>query len=77
MILSFEFQINEYDNYLYYKNIKNIFILLYLHIYDILNLAFDLNLSIDIKIFLSSHHFDIKDLGEADIILGIKCLKKF
>ena len=45
-----------------------------MYVDDILILALDLNLVNDIKKFLSDH-FDMKDLGNADLILGMKIVR--
>ena len=73
-ILSYGFRINESDNCLYQKQIDGQLILLYLYVDDILILAPDLDLVNDVKKFLS-HHFDMKDLGKAELILRIKIIR--
>ena len=74
VILSYGFHINESDNCLYQKQVNDQFIFLCLYVDDILILAPDLNLVNDIKNFLS-HHFNMKDLGNADLILGMKIIR--
>jgi hypothetical protein len=70
-IRSFGFKENEEDNCIYvkFRNGKFIFIILYVD--DILLASSDVSLLLETKIFLSSN-FDMKDLGEASFILGIK-----
>ena len=65
------FQINNFDNCLYYKSFNDRCVLLCLYIDDILILALDIDLINDIKTLLSNH-FDMRDLGQANIILGMK-----
>jgi hypothetical protein len=66
----FGFKENE-DNYIYakFKNVKSIFLILYVH--DILLVSNDVSLLLETKSFLSSN-FDMKDLGEASFVLGIE-----
>jgi hypothetical protein len=73
-IRKFGFKENEEDNCLYakFKNGKFIFLILYVD--DILLASSDVNLLLETKKFLSSN-FDIKDLGEASFVLGIKILR--
>ena len=72
--MSYGFRINESDNCLYQKQIDGQLILLCLYVDDILILAPDLNLVNDVKKFLS-HRFDMKDLGKAELILGMKIIR--
>ena len=76
VILSYGFWINESDNYFYHKWVDDQFIPLFLYVNDILIVTNDLDLINDIKNFLS-HHFDIKDLGEVDLILSMKIIHTF
>ena len=68
---SFGFKENEKDNSVYakFKNGKFIFHILWID--DILLTSSDVNLSLEKKKFLSSS-FNINDLGEAPLVLGIK-----
>jgi hypothetical protein len=70
-IRNFGFKKNEEDNCIYvkFRNGKFIFLILYMN--DILLDSSDVSLLLEIKRFLSSN-FDMKDLGEASFILGIK-----
>ena len=70
-IRKFGFKENEKDNGIYakFKNGKFIFHILYVD--EILLANNDVDLLLETKKFLSSK-FDIKDLGEASFILGIK-----
>ena len=72
--LVLSFGIDESDNCLYQKQVDGQLYLLCLYMDDILILASDLNLVNDVKNFLS-HHFDIKDLGKAELILGMKIIR--
>ena len=70
-IRKFGFKENEEDNCIYakFKNVKFIFLILYVD--DILLAGSDVDLLRETKKFLSSK-FDMKDLGEASFILGIE-----
>jgi hypothetical protein len=70
-IRKFRFKENEEDNYIYakFKNVKFIFLILYVD--DILLASSDVHLLLETKNFLSSH-FDMKDFGEASYVLGIE-----
>jgi hypothetical protein len=50
-------------------------VILCLYVYDILILGTSLDVIKEIKDFLSSN-FEMKDLGEADVILNIKLLRE-
>jgi hypothetical protein len=70
-IRNFGFKENIEDNCIYvkFKNVKYIFLILYVD--DILFASSDVSLLLQTKKFLSSK-FDMKDLGEAFFILGIE-----
>jgi hypothetical protein len=70
-IRKFEFKENVEDNCVYtkFKNGKFIFLILYVD--DILLASSDVNLLPETKKFLSSN-FDMKDFGEASLVLGIE-----
>jgi hypothetical protein len=70
-IRSFGFKENEEDNCIYAKFRNGKFILLILYVDDILLTNSDVSLLLETKRFLSSN-FDMKDLGEASFVLGIK-----
>lgn len=74
VILSYGFQISESDNCLYHKLVKNKYVILCLYVDDILILAHELETINEIKEFLFKK-FDMKDLGEADEILGMKIIR--
>jgi hypothetical protein len=59
------------DNYIYAKLKNGKFIFLILYVDDILLGSSDVNLLLETKRFLSSN-FEMGDLGEASLILGIK-----
>jgi hypothetical protein len=67
---SFDFKENE-DNCIYAKFRNGKFIFLILYVDDILLASSDVSLLLETKRFLSSN-FDMKDLGEALFVLGIK-----
>jgi hypothetical protein len=70
-IRSFGFKENEEDNCIYAKFRSGKFIFLILYVDDILLSSSDVSLLLETKRFLSSN-FDMKDLGEASFVLGIK-----
>jgi hypothetical protein len=70
-IRSFGFKENEEDNCIYAKFRNGKFIFLILYVDDILLASSDISLLLETNRFLSSN-FDMKDLGEASFILGIK-----
>jgi hypothetical protein len=71
IILGDNFRINEFDKCVYYKKNNSDFIILCLYVDDILLFGTSLKIIQETKNYLSSK-FDMKDLGEADIILGMK-----
>ena len=72
-IRNFGFKENVEDNCVYAKFKNGKFIFLVLYVDDILLASSDLSLLLKTKKFLSSK-FDMKDLGEASFVLGIKIL---
>ena len=70
-IKEFGFKENVEDNCVYakFKNGKYIFLILYVD--DILLASSDVSLLRETKSFLSSH-FEMKDLGEVNFVLGIE-----
>jgi hypothetical protein len=70
-IRSFGFKENEEDNCIYTMFMSGKFIFLILYVDDILLASSDVSLLLETKRFLSSN-FDMKDLGEASLILGIE-----
>ena len=73
-IISFGFTVNNYDRCVYSKVVDGRCVVVCLYVDDLLIFASDLDLVRDVKNFLSSK-FDMKDLGEANVILGIKLTK--
>jgi hypothetical protein len=70
-IRSFGFKENEEDNYIYAKFRSGKFIFLILYMDDILLATSNVSLLLETKRFLSSN-FDMNDLDEASLVLGIK-----
>ena len=64
----------EEDHCVYVKRSKGRFIILSLYFDDILLAGNDMEMIIAIKRWLSSN-FEMKDMGEADYILGVKILR--
>ena len=67
----FGFKETEEDNCIYEKFRNGRFIFLIQYVDDILLTSSDVGLLLETKKFLSSN-FDMKDLGEASFVLGIK-----
>ena len=65
------FVVNEGDKCVYYKYGGGKGVILCLYVDDILIFGTDMDVINDVKSFLSQN-FDMKDLGEADVILNIK-----
>jgi len=70
MILN-EFKVNESDKCIYYKYDKNVCLIICLYVDDLLIFGANIPAINSVKSLLSNN-FDMKDLGEADVILGIK-----
>jgi len=71
LMISNEFKVNENDICIYYKYDKNISTIICLYVDDLF--IFGSNIpAINYMKSLLSNNFDMKDLGEADVILGIK-----
>ena len=70
-IKSFGFKQNLDELYVYKRHQDKVVIFLVLYVDDILLIGNDVGVMSSIKIWLSSQ-FDMKDLGEANFILGIK-----
>ncbi|CAM8982364.1 unnamed protein product [Rhodiola kirilowii] len=71
VILSNGFKINECDKCVYNKNTEHGYVILCLYVDDILIVGNNEELVKSTKSMLNSR-FDMKDLGLADVILGIK-----
>ncbi|CAJ2634277.1 unnamed protein product [Trifolium pratense] len=65
------FRLNESDKCIYYKSDDNICTIICLYVDDMLIFGSNLSAINDVK-SLFSNNFDMKDLGEASVILGIK-----
>ena len=74
IILEYGFRANEFDKCLYYKEIDGAHVLLSLYVDDILIFGSNLKIINDVKSYLSIN-FDMKDLGEAHVILGMRICK--
>ncbi|KAL2225610.1 UNVERIFIED_CONTAM: Retrovirus-related Pol polyprotein from transposon TNT 1-94 [Sesamum indicum] len=70
-ILAFGFTVNENDKCIYCKVKGDKLIILCLYVDDILLIGSCLNIIIETKSFLKNK-FEMKDMGEANVILGIK-----
>ncbi|WVZ53539.1 hypothetical protein U9M48_004466 [Paspalum notatum var. saurae] len=68
------FAVNETDSCVYYRYGGGKGVILCLYVDDILIFGTDIDVINEIKSFLSTK-FDMKDLGEADMILNIKLIK--
>ena len=71
VMMSSGFKINECDKCIYFKETPNGYIMVCLYVDDMLIIGSDNNIIKQTKNLLSSK-FDMKDLGLADVILGIK-----
>jgi hypothetical protein len=69
------FTVNEADRCVYYRHGWGQSVILYLYIDDILVFGTNIDIINEVKSFLSKS-FDMKDLGEADVILSIKLVKE-
>src|SRR3954462_15336585 len=73
-LLSAGFVINEADKCVYYRHGGGDGVILCLYVDDILIFGTNMKVINEVKSFLSKS-FDMKDLGEADVILNIKLIK--
>ena len=73
-MLSNGFKINECDKFIYVKNPQRGYVIVCLYVDDMLIIGSNSKMVRVTKQFLSSR-FDIKDMGVADVILGIKISK--
>jgi hypothetical protein len=69
------FVVNEADKSVYYRYGGGKGVILCLYVDDILIFGTNLNVIKEVKEFLSQN-FEMKDLGEADVILNIKLVKE-
>jgi hypothetical protein len=67
--------VNEADKYVYYRYGGSEGVILYLYVDDILVFGSSLKVIEEVTKFLSNN-FEMKDLGEADVILNIKLLRE-
>ena len=74
VMLTHGYVINGADKCIYSKFINNEGVIICLYVDDLLIFGTSLDVVHDAKHFLASN-FDMKDLGEANIILGIKILR--
>jgi hypothetical protein len=73
-LTSVGFVVNEADKYVYYCHGEGEGVILCLYIYDILIFCTNMKVIYEVKSFLSKS-FDMKDLGQADVILNVKLIK--
>jgi hypothetical protein len=73
-LISTGFSVNDADWYVYYHHGGGQRVILCLYVDDILIFATSLDVINEVKTFLCQS-FDIKNLGEADVILNIKLIK--
>ena len=74
ILINNEFKVNSSYTYVYSKLFKVDCTIICLYIYDMLIFGTNIESINNAKLFLSSH-FEMKDLREADIILGVKIRK--
>ena len=76
VLVSNGYLINEADKCVYYKNLDiNAYVIICLYVDDMLIFGTSMDVVTKTKSFLASN-CDMKDMGEADVILGIKVLRK-
>jgi len=73
-LMSADFVVNEVDRCVYYRHGGGNSIILCLYVNDILIFGTNIDAINEVKSFLSKS-FDMKDLGEANVILNIKLIK--
>ena len=71
LIISNGFKVNESDKCIYYKSENDICTIICLYVDDLLIFGSNIHAINSVKSLLSAN-FDMKDLGEASVILGIK-----
>ena len=74
VMLASDFKINDCDKYVYVKDTENDYIILCLYVDDVLIIGSDDKMVKSTKAMLSTR-FDMKDMGLADVILGVKILQ--
>ena len=73
-MMSHGFKINECDKCVYVKNIEHGYVIVCLYVYNMLIVGSDDKIITSTKNMLNSR-FDMKDMGLADVILGIKIIR--
>ena len=68
------YKLNECDKYIYSKSWNNLHVIISLYVDDMLIFGSNMHVINETKNILKSN-FDIKDLGEANSILGMKIIK--
>ena len=76
LILDYSFAVNKFDKCLYSKIVDKDHVMLCLYVDDILIFGTSLDIIIDVKGCLSNY-FDMKGLGEAETILGMKICRNY
>ena len=76
LCLVIDFKINECDKCVYVKDIENGYVILCMYVDDILIIGSNDKMVKSTKAILSTR-FDVKDMGFADVILGVKILRTF
>ena len=71
MLITNGYSNNDVDKCIYNKYEDNTCVVIYLYVNDMLIFGTSLEIMCETKKFLGSK-FDMKDLGEAEVILGIK-----
>ena len=74
-LLSFDFKINSTDECVYYKVVGEDKIILCLYVDDILMFGTSMQIIDETKSFLCAN-FDMKDIGQADIILNVRLIRE-
>ena len=74
LCLVIDFKINECDKCVYVKDIENGYVILCMYVDDILIIGSNDKMVKSTKAILSTR-FDVKDMGFADVILGVKILR--
>ena len=69
-----DYELNEYDKCIYSKSWNNLHVIISLYVDDMLIFGSNVHDINETKNMLKSH-FDMKDLGEANFILGMKITK--
>ena len=70
-MLSNGFKTNESDKCIYYKTFDYAHVIIFLYVYDLLIFGTNMDI-INVTKMPLKNNFDMKDLGEANVILGMK-----